>query len=670
MPLAQQLARLPTELTTHIVALAGVRVCAALRHLTALQRICTSYANGSRRCSQEECAAAQILAKERWSAGLELLLRVTSRYQLYWSADDCAGLLLAPNTIKQLWRSDLSCLRDLDAFAVLIQNHVDAGNNAEELVEWCCSHFRAFAFTLAEHLLRRGGSLDDLRALFRRHSHSDNDRYLAERLFDGAAKYGRLDLIHHFDAVHPQIAKRSKSAIQHAARGGHLKIVQFLPEQQGRCTYDLLIQTQVEAAVMGGHLEVVRWLYKWQPVDMTLPMAEELARRGYLGILRNAWRSGRAAQNEGMLSSIAKGAIAGNQLPVLQWLPAVDTNWCSLDLIPLSTLSDIALPIFQLIVEHAADPTNSELLCRVAEAGRRDLTEWVLAALPHSGTPSAVRHALIGGHYSMARWLANQLGSTGEFERIRTEARKWTVHGEWIDIVPYLADHSKCKCDDWTLARALQNGNTDAVRMLLDVHPTLRINAGAVTAACRLQDVALLRLVCEGMQITNSALDLTAASTRQDLVNWLIQISPPGGLLAMDEAASFGRLDVIKSLHNAGSNECTARGMDYAAENGYIDIIIWLHENRKEGCTPYAINKAAKAGLLHVVQWLAEHYPHTVTGSAFTEAARGGWQDVWDFLQAIPSVSCEGACYDSAVERGHYDLSEWIRHHSPALWSC
>lgn len=56
----------------------------------------------------------------------------------------------------------------------------------------------------------------------------------------------------------------------------------------------------------------------------------------------------------------------------------------------------------------------------------------------------------------------------------------------------------------------------------------------------------------------------------------------PANRNLFDWVADHGHLDVIKVLHEARIEGCSARAMNWAAKNGHLETVIWLHENRAE----------------------------------------------------------------------------------------
>lgn len=78
-------------------------------------------------------------------------------------------------------------------------------------------------------------------------------------------------------------------------------------------------------------------------------------------------------------------------------------------------------------------------------------------------------------------------------------------------------------------------------------------------------------------------------------------------MLAMDNAARSGHLEMVKWLHENRSEGCSTRAMDGAASSGHLEVVEWLHQNRTEGGSRAAIDRAAYNGHLEVVKWLTQN---------------------------------------------------------------
>lgn len=132
---------------------------------------------------------------------------------------------------------------------------------------------------------------------------------------------------------------------------------------------------------------------------------------------------------------------------------------------------------------------------------------------------------------------------------------------------------------------------------------------------------------------------------------------------AMDYAAENGYLEMVQWLHTNRSEGCTTRAMNKAAKNGNLEMVRWLHEHRTEGCTARAMDKAAGKGQLHVVKWLHEHRREGCTTDAMDRAAANGHLRVVKWLQERRSEGCTTSAMDGAAQSGHLKVVKWLHEH-------
>ncbi len=109
---------------------------------------------------------------------------------------------------------------------------------------------------------------------------------------------------------------------------------------------------------------------------------------------------------------------------------------------------------------------------------------------------------------------------------------------------------------------------------------------------------------------------------------------------AMDYAARYGHLDVIKWLHENRIEGCTPYAMLWASANDHLDVIKFLHENREEGCSVWAMNRAAASGHLHIVKWLHENRKEGCTTNAMNRAAANGHLFIVKWLHENRKEGC------------------------------
>lgn len=86
---------------------------------------------------------------------------------------------------------------------------------------------------------------------------------------------------------------------------------------------------------------------------------------------------------------------------------------------------------------------------------------------------------------------------------------------------------------------------------------------------------------------------------------------------AMDTAAAFGHLKVVRFLQELGTLTCTTKAMDGAAQNGSLAVVRFLHEHRSEGCSRRApprdqVYLQESLGRLHVYcKWTSQRQMDT-----------------------------------------------------------
>ncbi|KAL7751268.1 hypothetical protein RI367_003127 [Sorochytrium milnesiophthora] len=643
--------RLPPEVISHIVALAGIHACAAVRDLHALTRIFKAYKRGYFRSEQQEQAVLAVLVEHKWSAGVEA--------SVDWDISpfanpDWQGIRLSPARIKKLWRFQYNrhyrlCLAPLVYNLLSSGNDVDQGVN--ELVQWCCSRSREFGIALGEELLKRGdGGLGELRALCKRTGVYIDERLLARKFLCAAAAAGNFEMVRYFDSIAPEITQQNRQMLDKAAAGGHLEIVQFVYKRW----FGWNTSRVVGAAVQASHVGIATWLYDQRSDDLTDTALKYIGHHGYLDFLQTAWANDHV--NFSSLHFLISEAMVCGQIKLLQWLYQAQPD-CDPPDLKLETLQKLSLQTFQWAVQHKdTELSLRDLFHRVIEVGRRDLVEWMLDnKAKEVGTTWAIGVALGTGHLGLARWLAKRLDVQGELERIMSEAQQQTTEGDWIDVVPHLHPVSTPDSNQQDLlADAVADGKPAVAQLLLQRYPELVITSKMLVYLSRSSALPMIQWVYQHMdssQRTAEAFDTAAEHGQLETVKWFHYHTDLACTIdAMEQAARTGRLDIVQFLHDNRTEGCTTAAMDNAAAAGHMDVVLWLHENRTEGCSVDAVNGAARNGLLLVVRWLHEHYPHTLTPGALYTAAEGGWLDVIRYLHYDLAIQCTTQTMDRAAQ--------------------
>lgn len=150
-------------------------------------------------------------------------------------------------------------------------------------------------------------------------------------------------------------------------------------------------------------------------------------------------------------------------------------------------------------------------------------------------------------------------------------------------------------------------------------------------------------------------------------------------MVAMDTAAAFGHLEIVKWVQESRSGTCTTAAVDGAAGNGHFDVVKFLLlENRSEGCTEDAIRDAAFYGRLKVLKYIVESgfasFPERAEENdarrdeeddgynPITRAAESGDVHIVRFLYE----RCQLRCSEYAISQTEsFAVLEWIMQHDP-----
>ncbi|EGG22298.1 hypothetical protein DFA_04416 [Cavenderia fasciculata] len=132
---------------------------------------------------------------------------------------------------------------------------------------------------------------------------------------------------------------------------------------------------------------------------------------------------------------------------------------------------------------------------------------------------------------------------------------------------------------------------------------------------------------------TRNALNKAAEYGHLDIVRFLHEHRTEGcSKVAMNEASRKGFIDIVKFLHQHRTEGATTMAMDWAARNGYIEIVKFLHFNRTEGATTDALDWAAAWGHFEIVKFLSEHRTEGATNDAIDEASINGYTEIVEYL--------------------------------------
>jgi ankyrin repeat protein len=193
----------------------------------------------------------------------------------------------------------------------------------------------------------------------------------------------------------------------------------------------------------------------------------------------------------------------------------------------------------------------------------------------HGGHVEYIRHIVTSGEYQ-----PNDSTSNVGFQGDTLSAMGWAARSGRLELVEYLREQG-CHVDSNAIQHAAWTGHLHLIEYLYPDHSTM---------------------------FTAWAFEGAAASGNFDLVKFCHEHDVPCGESAMDKAAAWGHLKILKYIHNKRSLGCTKYGMMFAARSGYYEVVKFLHTtfNCEVDLAPLF---AASHGHLEIVTYLMENYP-------------------------------------------------------------
>ncbi|RLN53193.1 hypothetical protein BBJ28_00025745, partial [Nothophytophthora sp. Chile5] len=253
----------------------------------------------------------------------------------------------------------------------------------------------------------------------------------AEGAIDEAARIGRLDIVQWLRER--KLGTWDFYSLNKAAGNGHLDMVKWLHEHQAeaypqQAVYELASETSspwgelllrtginaMDAAASGGHLSVVQWLHENRTEGCSTAAMDRAAAQGHIEVVQ--WLH--ANRSEGCSKAAMNGAAKNGHLKVVQWLHAHRSEGCS-----KSAMNGAArgghLKVVQWLHTNRTEGCNVDAMDGAAKYGHLEVVQWLHANRSEGCTTSAMDAAAGRGDLELVRWLhaARQQLDTGDLNK-------------------------------------------------------------------------------------------------------------------------------------------------------------------------------------------------------------------------------------------------------------
>ncbi|KAF0717462.1 Aste57867_2277 [Aphanomyces stellatus] len=568
--------------------------------------------------------------------------------------------------VPRPWRHDESdhptsrCRVDLldDSFPCIL----DAANVA--LAPWLAS----YGFSRLDKLF---GCLDHMRPLVMLHAISHANLVLLDFLdatfsltsfhgnvIDVAAflnQYAVLRFLH--DHGHRGC---TSDAMDHAARHGHLVMVDFLLAHY-HCQSNL--ESALHEAILHGHVEVMHYLQDTTHVQLDRSQIRHI-----------------------MCDIASMGHLA----------------------------------MLQLIFDPLVD-SSEKVMHAAAGNGHLDIVQWLYSQNVRA-TSNTVAQAAHNGHLDVVRFLHQHQPSTCQFHhryiRVMHFSEDYDVkpsrrdcfrhcmdiaaeHG-YLKMVDYLGTHGGHWSDD-VMDYTAKHGHLHVLQRLHHFHQVLYGQDGTNPPPCttfamdfaaangHLNIVQWLHETFPQVGCSTAALDMAAGGNHMEVVQWLLAHRREGGSAwALDLATHGGHLEMLQYLTNTsyifsadasgatpqeGKCGCGCefkQRVELAAAGGHVDIIEWLFAQEIQPCETRAMDIAIAHGHVDLVRWLYHRRTSNVAANAI-DCTKHGLSTLKNCIQIRWQVAMDNAlsrsarfAFQLALNERHVKMIKWLLVHQPA----
>ncbi|EFA84506.1 hypothetical protein PPL_02541 [Heterostelium album PN500] len=425
---------------------------------------------------------------------------------------------------------------------------------------------------------------------------------------DNASAAGHLPVVE-FLTKHKYPA--TKAALNAAASAGHLNVVVFLSKSRSEGASKLAL----DEAAINGHLEVVRFLLANRTEGATPAAIDRASLEGHTDIVVSLVDSNII---RGTKDAVDFAAVKGH-LRIVEYLTRAKYE-CSIAALN-SAATNGHLELVKFLHYNRTEGCSVMALNGAATNGHLHIVRFLHENRTEGCSTSAMNGAITNGHLSVVEFL-HYNRTEGCSKNIIEEASKFSNN---LAVIQFLLVQRKESFTGVALSNAAEKGNLDILKLLTSQFdrttvatgqlPIVRFNMATIAARGYLETLKFL------------------AEQQLGVDCYTVE--------CMNQACQFGRLEVVKYLHENRSEGCTAKALNSAILNGHLGVVRFLMEKRSEqfglADREQAIQTAAKLGKLEIVKLFVEEFN-------------------CEPLLA-KNVQC---CFDESSQRGHLAVIKYL----------
>ncbi|OWZ04217.1 hypothetical protein PHMEG_00023914 [Phytophthora megakarya] len=532
-----------------------------------------------------------------------------------------------------------------------------AGQGHLEVVKWLSNYRQEGVTTAAMDSAVKSGCLEVVNWL-----HTNRFEGCTSKAMDSVAMEDHLHIVKWlYNNRHEGC---TSAAMDGAARKGKLQVVKWLHENRTEgCTTNAMDSTNIlficTVITVLTKLNLTYWYYcKYSITAIAhyFGASRIITPRIWIKLMYSTYltlhyRISYKAQVLITAPTIPKFGPNQGEIVMAEWLVAHGADSSALNVAIWTVVGNGCLDVLKWLVERWRLESIILVLPKAVQKGRMNIVRWMVNWSQRSYPQD--------DHRRVVRWMVNwSRRNYAQDDHRRVGIATLAIHTAVVyghlEIAKYL--HKFVTVARQSVLHSREQLETIR-RGIAQVFPEARIVSWrTITRAAEKGFLDTMRWLYEKY---GSDPDINIFEYTESHKRWF------NDTIAMDVAAAYGHLDVLKFFHELQTSGdkrlvCTWRAMDRASANGYLNVAQWLHENRGEGCSSKAMDKAASFGRLYVVRWLHEHRTEGCTHAAMDGAAMDGHLEVVQWLHVNRSEGCTKAAMECAAINGHLDVVKWL----------
>ncbi|EFA78154.1 hypothetical protein PPL_08804 [Heterostelium album PN500] len=444
-----------------------------------------------------------------------------------------------------------------------------------------------------------------------------------------APKSGNMELLQYVAArVEPDDgddAERSGNVFNSCARYERIDMIEWLVANRSE---DLAESDMYYHAILGCHPNVIQYLLqhhadRLKKYDHSL--VEMAALKNQFDTLKILVRLGCA-----LTPLVMDNAASIGNIEMLEWIHHNTTTGCSTSAMDSAARNNHLQTVIWLH-ENRLEGCSTLAINDAASKGNLEVIKWLSENRSEGCTTTAIDNAAGAGHLETVQWL-----SANRTEGCTAQALGQAAINSHLETVMWLSANrtEECPLDTATVVAKQPNG----FAVLRWIHENR-------TERCK-------------PKILNNIAKQGFFETFKYLYNLGFYRCSTTKL--MDNASTYGNLNILKWLHENTTESCTTSAINFAAREGHLDCVQFLNVNRSEGCTVEAMNNAIDGGYLEVVKYLNDNRSEGCSPNSLERAASHGHLHVLKWLKQNRSERCTPMVYIYAVKNGDVEMVRWI----------